>query len=146
MKIIILFALLAIIILISGCVSQREYVCSDGTVVSEPSLCQTTTTMVTTTITSTTTTSTTTTTPIVIVTTVSKGECEPCFSYFAYVQHNDTFLVLKNGQSRISVNNVTYTQYKTITILHGCIQFPCTVKIYYDISNITYSDTGTLKY
>lgn len=145
MKIIILLALLAMIILISGCVSQ-QYVCPDGAVVSEPSLCQTTTTMVTTTTSTITTTSTTTTTPIVLVTTVSKGKCEPCFDYFAYVQHNDTFLVVKNGQSRISVNNVTYTQYKKITVLHGCTQFPCNVKIYYVISNITYSDTATLQY
>ena len=145
MKKVILLLLLTIITLISGCVSQ-QYVCSDGAIVSDPSKCQTTTTMVTTTIPVTTTTSSTTTTPIVLVTTVSKGKCEPCFGYFAYVQHNDTFLVLKNGQSRISINNVTYTQYKKIEILHGCTQFPCTVKINYDISNITHSDTGTLLY
>lgn len=144
MKMIILLALLAMTILISGCVSQ-QYVCSDGTVVSEPSLCQTTTTVATTTTPVTTTTSTTTTTPIVLVTTVSKGKCEPCFDYFAYVQHDDTSLVIKNGESRISINNVTYTQYKEITVLHGCTQFPCNVKIYYVIVGVTYLDTGTLQ-
>ena len=144
MKTIILLLLL-MTVLISGCVSQQKYVCPDGTVVSEPSLCQTTTTMITTSTTTTTTTSTTTTTPIVLVTTISKGECSPCFSYFAYINHNNTFLTVQNSQSKISINNVTYTQYKKITVLHGCTEFPCSVKIYYVISNITYSDTATLK-
>ena len=144
MKTIILLLLL-MTVLISGCVSQQKYVCSDGTVVSEPSLCQTTTTIITTSTTTMTTTSTTTTTPIVLVTTVSKGECNPCFDYFAYISHNNTFLTVQNGQSRISINNVTYTQYKKITILHGCTEFPCVVKIYYVISNVTYTDTATLK-
>jgi len=146
MKIIFVFALLAIVTLISGCVSQKEYVCSDGTVVSDSSLCLTTTTVIITTTTVTTTTSTTTTTPIVLVTTVSEGGCQPCFDYFAYVRNNDTFLVLKNGESRISINNVTYTQYKKITILHGCVKFPCDVKINYTdlFFNTTHTDTATL--
>ena len=144
MKVMLLLALLVMVILISGCVSQREYVCSDGTIVSEPSLCQTTTT--TTASPTTTTTSTTTTTPITIVTTVSKGKCEPCFDYFAYVRHDDTSLVVKNGESRVSIDDILYTQYKEITVLHGCTQFPCNVNIHYTISNVTYTDTGTLKY
>jgi len=144
MKIIILLALLAAILL-SGCVGQ-QYVCPDGTVVSDPRFCQTTTTVAITTTSSSTTTSTTTTTPIVLVTTVSKGRCEPCFDYFAYVRHDDTNLVIKNGESRISIDNVIYTQYKEITVLHGCQQFPCNVKINYVVGNDTLSDTGTLQY
>jgi len=146
MKKIVLLTLLVMTILISGCVSQKEYVCPDGTVVSGPSLCQTTTTLMTTTTTTITTTTTTTTTPIVLVTTVSKGKCEPCFDYFAYVQHNDTFLVVNNGKSRISIDDLTYTQYKKITILHSCTQFPCNVNIHYVISNTTYTDTATLDF
>jgi hypothetical protein len=144
MKTIILLILL-MTVLISGCVSQKEYVCSDGTVVSEPSLCQTTTTSIMTTTTTITTTTTTTTTPIVLVTTVSGGECNPCFNYFAYFNHNNTFLTIQNGKYQISINNVTFGQFKRINILHGCTQFPCNVKIYYAISNVTYSDTATLK-
>ncbi len=143
----IVLLVLLVILLISGCVDQKEYVCSDGTIVSEPSLCLTTTTPPETTTLFTTTTSTTTTTPIVLVTTVSTGKCEPCFDYFAYVQHDDTSLVVKNGETRISINDVTYTQYKEITVLHGCIQFPCSVKInYVDLFlNLTHSDTATLQ-
>lgn len=146
MKTIILLALMAVNILISGCVSQREYVCSDGTVVSDSSLCQTTTTIVTTTTPTTTTISTTTTTPIVLVTTVSEGKCGPCFSYFAYFEHDDTSLVIKNGENKISISNETYTQFKKINILHGCTKFPCNVNIHYVMGNETLTDTGTLTY
>lgn len=144
MKIIILLLLL-ITILISGCVSQKEYVCSDGTVVSNPSLCQTTSTSIPTSTTTITTTTSTTTTPIILVTTVSKGECYPCFEYFAYFNHNNTFLIIQNGGSIISIDNVTFNPYQKITILHGCAQFPCNVIIHYAISNVTYSDRATLK-
>jgi len=51
MQELIILLIFSTIVLISGCVSQTEYVCSDGTVVSEPSLCQTTTTILGTTIT-----------------------------------------------------------------------------------------------
>ncbi len=140
MKIIILLALL-VISLISGCLGQ-QYVCPDGTVVLDPSMCLTTTIM-------TTTTSpipTTTTTPITVVTTV-KGICDPCFGYFAYVRHDDTTLIVKNGESRISIDGIIYTQYKNIEILHGCIKFPCNVNIHYvDLFyNTTHIDTATLK-
>jgi len=144
MKIIVLFVLL-LTILLSGCVNQQQYVCPDGSVVLDPSLCLTTTTMLTTTVTTTTTTSTTTTTPITLVTTVSKI-CKPCFDFFAYVQHDDTVLVVKNGESKISINDVIYTQYKKIEILHGCTQFPCEVRIHYvdEVYNTSHTDTATL--
>jgi len=146
MKIIILLVLLVITTLISGCVGQ-QYVCPDGTVVFDPSMCLTTTIMTTTTTPITTTTSTTTTTPITLVTTVSKGICEPCFDYFAYVRHDDTVLIVKNGESRISIDGITYTQYKNIEILHGCTKFPCNVNIHYAdlFYNTTHTDTATLK-
>ena len=79
----------------------------------------------------------TTTTPeIEVVTTVPKVLCSPCFSYFVYRGHDDTYLLLRNGARTISLKGVTFSPGENIQVLHKCTQFPCDV-------TITYTDVGT---
>jgi len=42
-KKVLILSLLLLLATISGCVSQKEYICPDGSIVSDPSLCPTTT-------------------------------------------------------------------------------------------------------
>ena len=105
----------------------------------------TTTTLVTTQ--PTTTTHITTTTPeIEVVTTVPKVLCSPCFSYFAYRGHDDTYLLLRNGPRTISIKDVTFSSGENIQVLHKCTQFPCDVTITYtDIdTGVQHTDSATL--
>ena len=89
----------------------------------------------------------TTTTPeIEVVTTVPKVLCSPCFSYFAYRGHDDTYLLLRNGARTISIKGVTFSSGENIQILHKCSEFPCDVTItYIDVgTGVTHIDSATL--
>jgi len=82
--------------------------------------------------------------------------CSPCFSYFAYVDHNSTHLVLKNGARDIenfavtaggtTPATTTYSPGDTIVIPLTGYSPPHTVTVSYDIVGGTagHTDSGTL--
>jgi hypothetical protein len=129
--ILIIFCLL-IVVLISGCVSQqitREYVCPDGSVVSDPTECATTTTTITTT-----------------TTTTTLLPCDPCFSYFTYLDHGSDIVYLRNGPQKISIGLNIYNPDDKIEAYHLCIKSPCYFTIDYKefASGLSRNDSATL--
>jgi hypothetical protein len=74
-------------------------------------------------------------------------ECSPCFSYFAYIDHDNTVVKLRNGARKIIIGGVIHGAGDNIEYLHGCTSFPCNVIIsYIDYeSEMSKTDTATLK-
>jgi hypothetical protein len=80
--------------------------------------------------------------------------CSPCFSYFAYIDHDATNLVIRNGPRQIdsvvvgtTTLTLTYNASDTITALHGCTTWPCTVIVSYRVTDslTTHTDQGKLQ-
>jgi len=108
--------LLLIAVLISGCIGQKitsEYVCPDGSIVSDPIQCQTTTTTST------------------ISTTTTLSPCSPCFSYFTYLDHGSDLVYLRNGPQKISIGTKLYNPNDEVQYYHRCSRSPCEVLINY---------------
>lgn len=67
-------------------------------------------------------------------------------SYFAYVDHDSTSLVVTNGAQKIEYAGTEYESGATITITHGCASWPCDVSINYKVvaSGLNHTDSVTL--
>lgn len=80
--------------------------------------------------------------------------CSPCFSYFAYIDHDATSVYLRNGPRQIDTVTVggvviagTFNASDTITRAHSCATWPCTVIVSYRVtdSTATHTDQGKLQ-
>lgn len=81
--------------------------------------------------------------------------CSPCFSAFSYIDHDSTFVYVRNGPRviesvTIGGSGVTgvFNASDNITAPHGCgTTYPCDVLIEYTVqtSGAAHSDTGTLQ-
>jgi hypothetical protein len=86
--------------------------------------------------------------------TKGSNPCSPCFSYFAFVDHNDTDLIIENGPNTIdnvavtggSLGSGPFDPGKTLDINITPFLAPHTVTITYDIVGgaAGHSDTAVL--
>jgi len=82
----------------------------------------------------------------IVVTTTPTVSCSPCFSYFAYVNHDSSKVNLRNGARTISIGGTTYNPGDSISYSHGCTSSPCSVAINWkDVdTGVTHTDSATL--
>jgi len=75
--------------------------------------------------------------------------CSPCFSYFAYIDHDAINVYLRNGPRKITVGTASYNGTEDITYAHGCAgtDWPCEVSVPYTVidSGASHTDTGKLQ-
>jgi len=74
--------------------------------------------------------------------------CSPCFSYFAYIDHDGTNIFMRNGPRDVTVGGTAYNESEDITHAHACgTTWPCDVTVSYIVvdSAMTHSDTATLQ-
>jgi len=80
--------------------------------------------------------------------------CSPCFTYFAYEDHDETNLYLTNGARDITLGGIDYAAGDPITYAHGCGTYaagtwPCSLTITYTTETsggtpVNHTDTGKI--
>lgn len=74
--------------------------------------------------------------------------CSPCFSYFAYIDHDTTSVYVRNGPREITYGGDQYNATDDLTVAHGCAgSWPCDMSISYTVvaSGAIHTDTATLQ-
>lgn len=72
--------------------------------------------------------------------------CTPCFTSFAYVDHNLTHLLINNGPREIIYTGTVYAPGETIIIEHECATWPCEITVNYIVkeTGVAKSDSAKL--